>query len=436
MSGQTHHKVRRNVSPATIPRPMKAKIPFSLKGSPTRKSPTSSPTFGVITLPRRSPDNRNSPERRSPGSTSPKVTVTVERPKAVRVGSSPLRRTGSLEAICTSYVKGQWPSSQELLSSFMVDKCTQTEKEDLEVSKYNSLKTSSKKKKSKDHRRSRSFGPGDQQQLALIRQKLQKSKEGSRHETSKLRQSPVPANHQALLSTAPAVLQNISQRSSKPLGIPSHIPKNNFSKIQRNSVEGLNTEIEKLVFDKHDKSQDIPDGHRAPIPESPARGSSTRSVDTQTPGSSGSHDDPSPGSRSQSVSPGFPIIPGAIDTSRPSSGADSGGMERLEKGDGVHCESPDFSSLKIMSSPRPNKSYAFVREPPDGCEKVKVITEDSGKKTPSQPSIKEPLFCPKNPSQFIFKPSADSAFCPLRKIYATQGTQSTGTQVAAPVEQL
>ena len=48
-------------------------------------------------------------------------------------------------------------------------------------------------------------------------------------------------------------------------------------------------------------------------------------------------------------------------------------------GESIHCDSPDSPQLKVMSSPRPNKSYAFVREPPDGCEKVKVITEDSGK---------------------------------------------------------
>lgn len=44
--------------------------------------------------------------------------------------------------------------------------------------------------------------------------------------------------------------------------------------------------------------------------------------------------------------------------------------------DGEGCESPD-SQFKVVSSPRPNKSYSFVREPPDGCEKVKVIDEDA-----------------------------------------------------------
>jgi len=48
---------------------MKALIAFPLKNSPTRRSPASSPTAGLI-LARRSPDSRNSPERKSPISPS------------------------------------------------------------------------------------------------------------------------------------------------------------------------------------------------------------------------------------------------------------------------------------------------------------------------------------------------------------------------------
>jgi hypothetical protein len=71
-----------------------------------------------------------------------------------------------------------------------------------------------------------------------IKHRLQKTKEGSRQNGGK--QSPVPGNHQALSSTAPASLQGL--RASKPQGIPNHIPKSNsLSRYQRNSVEGLNT---------------------------------------------------------------------------------------------------------------------------------------------------------------------------------------------------
>lgn len=86
------------------------------------------------------------------------------------------------------------------------------------------------------------------------------------------------------------------------------------------------------------KKIEIPDGHRAPIPETPHRTSSTRSVDTQTPSGvldAGTPtinvDDTSSGSRSHSCSPAIPIIPGHMDSSRPSSGVDSG-FEKVEKG--------------------------------------------------------------------------------------------------------
>lgn len=32
---------------------------------------------------------------------------------------------------------------------------------------------------------------------------------------------------------------------------------------------------------------------------------------------------------------------------------------------------------KYASSPKPNNSYMFKREPPEGCERVKVFTEET-----------------------------------------------------------
>lgn len=62
MSTQQPQRVRKIASPSM--RPMKAVQPFTLKGSPTRKSP-SSPNLWA---PRRSPDFNYSPERKSPNS--------------------------------------------------------------------------------------------------------------------------------------------------------------------------------------------------------------------------------------------------------------------------------------------------------------------------------------------------------------------------------
>lgn len=66
MSSQGSQRGRLNLSPSAMPsmmRPMKAVKPFSLKGSPTRKSPVCSPTPIAI-------GHRNSPERKSPISPS------------------------------------------------------------------------------------------------------------------------------------------------------------------------------------------------------------------------------------------------------------------------------------------------------------------------------------------------------------------------------
>uniref|UniRef100_A0A672HA78 Family with sequence similarity 117 member Aa n=1 Tax=Salarias fasciatus TaxID=181472 RepID=A0A672HA78_SALFA len=53
------------------------------------------------------------------------------------------------------------------------------------------------------------------------------------------------------------------------------------------------------------------------------------------------------------------------------------------------------------SSPRPNKTYAFQRQPPEGCERVRVCEEPL-----LQPS------CP-DPNKVNFTPHGGSAFCPV-----------------------
>jgi hypothetical protein len=84
------------------------------------------------------------------------------------------------------------------------------------------------------------------------------------------------------------------------------------------------------------QSIEIPDGHRAPVPE--IRHSGTRSIDTQTP--SGTLDDrssgspASPASRPHSISPAIPIMAGNLENSpRPSSNYDSSGSTPRDKYD-------------------------------------------------------------------------------------------------------
>jgi hypothetical protein len=76
--------------------------------------------------------------------------------------------------------------------------------------------------------------------LQVIKQRLQKTKEGSRHESGKLRLSPVAGIHSSNLSlTAPPTV--FAQAKPILISPSTHIPlRQNMNRFQRNSVEGLN----------------------------------------------------------------------------------------------------------------------------------------------------------------------------------------------------
>uniref|UniRef100_A0A3P8UWT7 Family with sequence similarity 117 member B n=1 Tax=Cynoglossus semilaevis TaxID=244447 RepID=A0A3P8UWT7_CYNSE len=236
------------------------------------------------------------------------------------------------------------------------------------------------------HKRSASCGSTDQlKEIAKLRQQLQRSKRSSRHRREKERKSPFNA-----------IIQ--SQSMPKTILIPIPISKSSAPRF-RNSVEGLNQEIERIIIrDTPEKEetlvpQDVPDGHRAPPPVPPRRSSSTRSIDTQTPsggGLSGNHSNCS--SRPDSISPSYLSVLSDL-------GHGSGGSPYEDK------LSPCSPLPKYAASPRPNNSYMFKREPPEGCEKVKVF-EDSTKPLQEVP----PFLCPdRNKVNFI--PNSGSAFC-------------------------
>ncbi|KAK1880909.1 Glucocorticoid-induced transcript 1 protein [Dissostichus eleginoides] len=160
----------------------------------------------------------------------------------------------------------------------------------------------------------------------------------------------------------------------------STAPKPSISRVP-SSMEGINHELEKVFIresgDKEElKSLEVPDGRRAPFP--PQQRSST---DPQTPGlPHGSHD-------------GSPYSTEEL-------------LYDRDKDSGSSSPLPKFAS-----SPKPNNSYMFKREPPEGCEKIKAFEESSSSRPP--PSAATPLFsCPdKNKVNFI---STGSAFCPVR----------------------
>uniref|UniRef100_A0A3B4E6Q9 Family with sequence similarity 117 member Ba n=1 Tax=Pygocentrus nattereri TaxID=42514 RepID=A0A3B4E6Q9_PYGNA len=197
------------------------------------------------------------------------------------------------------------------------------------------------------HKRSASCGSTDQlKEIAKLRQQLQRSKRSSRHRRDKERKSPFNGNH--------AIIQSQSQMP-KTILIPIPISKSTPPRF-RNSIEGLNQEIERIIIrdtterDEVIIPQDVPDGHRAP-PPIPQRSSSTRSIDTQTPSGGGLG-----GNRSNSSSRADSVSPSTSSLS-----VDLGPYSPLPK---------------YASSPKPNNSYMFKREPPEGCERVKVFEEN------------------------------------------------------------
>lgn len=362
MSGHHSHgtpaKVRKSSPNSTKQGPMKATIPissvFKNPNSLRHISPTLSPTSWKSRI---SPDHPSG--QRSPGSTLYKVKSKPLGKFDDAIGSV-IRRTASLDTI---YLKGQWPrDSFYLHTSFLqVDKATQTEDSDiLDLRKVHNFMDSADEKLEK----------------MMIRQRLQRN--NNKDTTNKLLTSPYAMCGSQILTLPSTSSQTNSTYITSPIikASPINIPIKPLPKpMIRNSVEGLNQEIERLVLkntgvpgsqlldknEEYDKFfQVTPEGHRAPLAELLK---STRSIDTQTPA-------------------GCEFV-----YSCPSSGESQ-------------TSSPDQESSKLGTSPHINRFLA--REPPDGCEKVhlKSLDELKGLTVDKYP----------RPSTFQLKPSLGSAF--------------------------
>ncbi|XP_029101827.1 glucocorticoid-induced transcript 1 protein isoform X2 [Scleropages formosus] len=389
---------------ATRLQPIRATVPYQLlrgnQRSPTLVSPNSS--VGSNTAPaaaqgssppsptqlpgsteprlasrrRLSPDSssRDSPER---GATSPGHRVERSKSQQAR-GTGSIRRTSSLDTITAPYLTGQWPRDPHVhYPSCMKDKATQTPGGWTEEVGEGSI-----------HQRSASWGSADQlKEIAKLRQQLQRSKASGRQGKEKERHSPLQGTHTVSSSAQPA---------SKSVSVPTSSTSVSKSSIFRvpSSMDGINHELEGVfIKDSGEKEElkalEIPDGRRAPYPSQQQRSSSTRSVDTQTPSVLG---------RSSSCSSHSPC---------PSPPGHLGSAEDLlydrEKDSGSSSPLPKFAS-----SPKPNNSYMFKREPPEGCERVKVFEELTSRQGGSVPLFS----CPdKNKVNFI---PTGSAFCPVK----------------------
>ncbi|XP_055646121.1 protein FAM117A isoform X7 [Falco peregrinus] len=265
------------------------------------------------------------------------------RPRQPRV-----RRTSSLDTIVGSYLLGQWPRDTEGASTLcMNDKATQTPVSwhDAEVGKASCSA----------HKRSASWGSADH------------------------------------------------RREDTPSGFLSSCPILRFSPCLHRSLEGLNQELEEAFVKEQGDEEllrilDVPDGHRAPAPAQ--RGSQDASL-TLEPGSD------SCSSLSLSPSPSVPLrlsphTPVRLAVGELSSAADEVQPDPKEKEEG--SPSP---VLAFAASPRPNHSYMFKREPPEGCEKVRAF-EEASSPSPDQPF--QPS-CP-DKNKVHFNPTG-SAFCPV-----------------------
>ncbi|XP_053483185.1 protein FAM117B [Ictalurus furcatus] len=342
-----------------------------------------------------SPENdRLSPERISPSSPVHKerCRVSLAGPVGSSSSSASIRRTSSLDALTGPYLSGHWPrdATHATCVPCMRDKSTQTP---------SAWADESEEKRRSSHQRSASWGSTDQlKEIAKLRQQLQRSKHISRHHRDKERKSPFNGNHAAINQSQAPIPKSVL--------IPIPVSKSSVSRF-RNSVEGLNQEIERIIIrDSGDKDeqfipQDAPDGHRAPPPLC-QRSASSRSIDTQTPSGitvGSSHSNSS--SRSQSVSPAFLSVPNELCSDSPSPNEEPLG----------DCRDKDLipgSPLpKYASSPKPNNSYMFKREPPEGCERVKVFTEE----TQAKPPREIPQFLCPDRNKVNFIPNSGSAFC-------------------------
>ncbi|XP_033831487.1 glucocorticoid induced 1a isoform X1 [Periophthalmus magnuspinnatus] len=347
------------------------------------------------------PDRTSSPEGPS---SSPSVKVERNRPQQ-QTGSGVIRRTSSLGAITGPYLTGQWPRDPHVPYPLcMRDKSTQTP---------GCWSEHSAEKRS--HQHSASWGSADQlKELAKLRHQLQRSKQGGRPSKDKDHLSPhhyhpptpqiynslYPSHTASALEGHPQQQASMSKSAQMPLSNIT-VPKPSISRVP-SSMEGINHELEKVFIrdngDKEElKSLEVPDGRRAPFPPQ-QRSSSSRSVDTQTPSAPGRSSSCS--SLSPCPSPACP--PGGSHDGSPYSTDEL--LYDRDKDSGSSSPLPKFAS-----SPKPNNSYMFKREPPEGCEKVKAFEESSRQSTPAS----VPLFsCPdKNKVNFI---PTGSAFCPVK----------------------
>ncbi|XP_041029283.1 glucocorticoid-induced transcript 1 protein-like isoform X3 [Carcharodon carcharias] len=396
MSSQVAPRVRPSGSPTSSrPQPLRATVPFQLRAAagnntpggggggprlapgsssslvpaPSVSPPGSRSAFHSVTTStstgpgpgeqeaawRAAPSGERKGHHSASCCTSP-VSKAVEKPKPHQTRSC-IRRTSSLDTIIGPYLIGQWPRDTDVHSiSWENEKATQ---------------------------------------IAKLRQQLQRTKLSKKHSKDKERQSPLHGDH--------AAMGMVQQGPSKFVPIlPANLAITKLIPRLRNSLEAINQEIEGMfIKESGDKEllriMDAPDGHRAPFP-SQRHSSSSQSEPSpipleQTSGYSSPSPYPSP-----SPSPSYP------------NGSQEEGPCIIEDVSFFVRDKDSGTSsplLKYASSPKPNHSYMFKREPPEGCERVTAFEE-----TPAISFGQALLYSCPDKNKVNFNPTG-SAFCPV-----------------------
>nr|XP_056719742.1 protein FAM117A [Euleptes europaea] len=303
--------------------------------------------------------------------------------KAFRNKPPRVKRTSSLDTVLGSYLLGQWPRDAEGAAvSHMSDKSTQTPVSwhEAEVGK------------AALHKRSASWGSMDhRREIAKLKQQLQRTKLSGRNGKEKERSSPVQGDH--------TVLPTVKVSPPAPFPPSAAVSFSHWN----NSLDGLNRELEEAFVKEQGDEEllrilDVPDGHRAPAPLQRGPGDSLLPrLEHSSSSCSSLSLSPSP-STAPGPSPHTPARTAAEDLS-------SGALETplLEtKGKENGNSSP---VLAFALSPRPNHTYVFKREPPEGCEKIHAY-EEVAPLSPDQTFLSS---CP-DKNKVHFNPTG-SAFC-------------------------
>ncbi|CAN9509223.1 unnamed protein product [Ophioblennius macclurei] len=305
---------------------------------------------------------------------------------AVKIRSHQLsasrRWTMSPDAFTESYLQGHWlkdPDSQS--ARYHKDKCTQTPDSWSDKSRSRGGGNS--------HKRSASLGGIDPKQ----EQPLQCSKAAVSEERDNDCRWEDPQG-------------SCSWGTTQPIPIPRPALATLTTQLC-SSVEGLNQELEGMFISPPPHPQlrllEVPDGHRAPIPPQSCSNGSQCDLAALSLTSASSSPCCSPNDIS-TPKPNFTDIP--LDQIQGSADSADVGFQfpfSLQS-DG------DLPPSELNSSPEPNTSCCFHRDPPEGCEKVTAWEDVKSLQKPDSPLIS---FCP-DPNKVNFTPHGISAFCPVR----------------------